>query len=184
MTLTPAAFWFLRHGQTDWNKDNLAQGSVDVPLNAHGREQAHAAAAALVGQGIASIVCSPLVRARVTGEIVAGKLGLPLEIAPDLHEVRFGEMEGKLMLAPWFGQWIIGAHTPAGAENFADLSKRAVRAVNAVLAKHEAPVLVIAHGGFFRGLRAAMGLPPDVRLANAVPQYCTPGRPWDLRAVE
>mgnify|MGYP003704279353 CR=1 FL=1 len=36
-------FWFLRHGETDWNAQGLSQGNVDIPLNATGRAQAVAA---------------------------------------------------------------------------------------------------------------------------------------------
>lgn len=178
--LAPVPFWYLRHGQTDWNKNNLAQGTTDVPLDQTGIEQAEAAAGMLVGQGIASLVCSPLIRARVTADIVAARLGLPVVVAAALHEAVFGVREGTPMLAQWFTDWIAGASTPEGAETFAELRARAVGAVNAILAAELAPVLIIAHGGLFRGLRAAMGLAPDERLPNATPQWCEPGDPWRL----
>ena len=59
-TLTQTRFWFLRHGETDWNAKGLSQGNVDIPLNATGIAQAQAAAPMLVNRGIASIVASPL----------------------------------------------------------------------------------------------------------------------------
>jgi broad specificity phosphatase PhoE len=31
----------VRHGDTDWNREGILQGQVDVPLNAVGRRQAH-----------------------------------------------------------------------------------------------------------------------------------------------
>ena len=69
--LLARAFWFLRHGETDWNARGVSQGNVDVPLNATGMAQAHAAAALLRHRGIAALVASPLSRTRVTAEIVA-----------------------------------------------------------------------------------------------------------------
>ena len=178
-SLRPAASWFLRHGETDWNKDNLAQGSVDKPLNQVGIDQAMRAASLLTDKGIRAIIASPMQRARVTAETVAGHLGLPVSYDPDLHEAAFGVMEGEKMLAPWFDAWITGAATPAGAEAFADVIARVVPAVNRALTQ-PSPVLVVAHGAVFRAIRAAMGLPADVRLANAVPQFCTPATPWVL----
>ena len=35
-TLTQTRFWFLRHGETDWNAKGLSQGNVDIPLNGNG----------------------------------------------------------------------------------------------------------------------------------------------------
>ena len=54
--LTHRAFWFLRHGETAWNADGLAQGNVDVPLNDRGVAQAREAAVVLLGQGVRSVV--------------------------------------------------------------------------------------------------------------------------------
>ena len=29
--------YFLRHGETDWNKERRMQGTIDIPLNEKGR---------------------------------------------------------------------------------------------------------------------------------------------------
>jgi len=39
VTLEPVPFWFLRHGETDWNAQGISQGNVDIPLNAVGIAQ-------------------------------------------------------------------------------------------------------------------------------------------------
>lgn len=177
--LTPRPFWFLRHGETDWNAQGLSQGNVDIPLNPNGIAQARAAAETLRGLGIASIVASPLSRARVTAEHAAAALGLPVQVDPQLREVSFGVQEGQPM-SDWFDDWIFGRLTPDGAEPFAALRARAVAAINRAL-DLPAPALVVAHGALFRALRAEMGLPPAVRLPNAVPVWCEPGEPaWTL----
>jgi broad specificity phosphatase PhoE len=186
LTLLPRPFWFIRHGETDWNAQNLSQGAVDVPLNPTGEAQAHAAARLLVDRGIEAIYASPLSRARRTAEIIGASLGLAVEVVPDLREVAFGDREGQPM-GDWFHEWIAGRFTPAGGEAFAALRARAVAAINALLARPPAP-LIVAHGSFFRALRSAMGLPADVRTRNAAPLQCLPpaaaGGAWRLLSVE
>ena len=181
--LRPAAFWFLRHGETDWNAQGLSQGRTDIPLNSVGLAQAERAARTLEGSGIATIVSSPLSRARVTAEIVAETLGLPVAaFDDDLREVNFGEQEGQPM-GDWYDDWIAGAYTPERAEPFSVLLARAVAAVNRAL-ERPAPVLVVAHGALFRALRLAFGLEPNVRTPNALPIRCEPptegGDAWTL----
>nr|WP_283949761.1 histidine phosphatase family protein [Limobrevibacterium gyesilva] len=177
-SLTPLAFWFLRHGETDWNAQGLSQGNVDIPLNATGRAQALSAADMLRHRGIAAIVASPLSRAYDTALAAASVLGLPVEVDDGLREVSFGAQEGQPM-SQWFSDWVAGTFTPPDAESFAALRARAVAAVNRALAR-PAPVLVVAHGALFRALRAEMGLEPNVRTPNAMPLFCEPGRPWSL----
>ena len=182
MTLPGPAFWFLRHGETDWNAQGLSQGNVDIPLNATGIAQAHAAAALLRGRGIVTIVSSPLSRARDTAGTVAAALGLDVLVQDDLREVSFGVHERTPMAGAWFAEWVEGLATPEGAESFADLRARARGAI-ATAVMHPAPVLVVAHGALFRALRAEMGLPANVRTPNAMPFFCEPGDPWTLTAA-
>ena len=182
MPLDTRAFWFLRHGETDWNARNLSQGNVDIPLNPIGVAQASRAALALRDRGLRSVISSTLSRARDTAEAVAGPLGLSVTLDDGLREVAFGVQEGQPM-AEWFEDWIDGTFTPEGAESFADLRVRAVAAVNRALSK-QAPVLVVAHGALFRAIRAEMGLSPEVRTPNATPYLCEPGDPWTLTAAE
>jgi len=176
-TLAPVAFWFLRHGETDWNAQGISQGNVDIPLNATGVAQARAAGVKLRNRGITTIVASSLSRARVTAEFVGETLGLPVALDPDLREVSFGVQEGQKM-SGWFADWVSGAFTPDGAEPFAALRRRAVAAVNRATANPPA-VLVVSHGALFRSLRYAMGIEPNLRTPNAVPMFCQPPPPGD-----
>ncbi len=182
--LQATPFWFLRHGETDWNARGLSQGNVEVPLNATGIAQAKAASLLLRGRGIASIVASPLSRARDTASMVGEALGLPVATDDGLHEASFGSQEAQPMAGSWFAAWVEGSATPEGAESFTELRARAVAAINRAL-RHPFPVLVVAHGALFRALRAEMGLEPNVRTANGVPILCAPGPParplpWEL----
>lgn len=177
--LDPIPFWFLRHGETDWNAQGLSQGRTDIALNKVGIAQAERAARTLAGLdlGLTAVIASPLVRARVTAEHAARALGLPVTIEPDLQEVEFGEQEG-LPMGDWYDDWIAGTYTPARAEPFSALVARAVGAVNRATAR-PGPVLLVAHGALFRALRLAFGHEPNVRTPNALPILCAPPGPGE-----
>ena len=77
-------FYFMRHGETDWNVEGRLQGQHDTPLNAVGLGQASCCGdilrALLERDGrdprTFDYVASPLVRARRTMELVRAELGL------------------------------------------------------------------------------------------------------------
>jgi broad specificity phosphatase PhoE len=183
MALPRRGFWFLRHGQTEWNARGVSQGAVDLPLNETGRVQARAAAPLLEGRGLVGIVASPLSRARETAEIVNRALELPLDFDPDLREVMFGGQEGK-PLAPWFQQWLDGDFTPPGAESFSELSARAAAALQRILPR-PGPLLIVSHGAIFRAMRGLMGVTVKPGTPNGIPIRCEPhGEGWSVQAAE
>ena len=179
--LTLQEFFFLRHGETEWNASGRSQGRTDIPLNATGIAQAHAAAALLANHGIRHIVASTLGRAQQTAAIVGTALRIPVTTDAALQEASFGAQEGHPM-GSWYDDWVAGAYIPPGGESFADLQARIVPAINRALA-NPAPVLIVAHGAMFRAARAAMGLSALIRTENGVPLKCTPGKPWTLQEV-
>ncbi|MBO1358254.1 histidine phosphatase family protein [Acetobacter sacchari] len=193
--IDPTPFWYLRHGETDWNRRGLSQGRTDIPLNATGLEQAEQAGRTLIeavqgGPKIDRVISSPLVRAARTAEIAVEALAASgvrpsLGFDADLQEVCFGEQEGQPM-GEWYDDWIAGHYTPPGAEPFALLRDRAVAGVNRALTG-QGTVLIVAHGALFRALRSAMSLEPNVRLPNAVPLKLDPpsvgGTPWSLNQL-
>jgi broad specificity phosphatase PhoE len=172
LKLPETPFWFLRHGETDYNASGLSQGAIDVSLNENGRAQAKAAGPLLANQGIASIVCSPMLRTVETAAIVNEVLHLPITYEPDLREVIFGGMEGK-PLSPWFQGWMDGTYTPDGAESFAELTTRVGTVMQRILTL-PGPVLIVAHGGVFRAVRDLMGIAREGLTPNGQPLYCEP----------
>ena len=71
MPIPKRSFYFLRHGQTDWNVEGRFQGHTDMPLTELGVSQAHLAARALANCPVDMLVTSPLMRALKTAAIVA-----------------------------------------------------------------------------------------------------------------
>lgn len=177
-------FWFIRHGQTDYNLAGLAQGLLDIDLNQTGRAQAEQAGPLLQNRGITEIICSPMRRTCETADILNRFLGLPISYEPDLREASFGDQEG-VPIHPWFTEWVDGLYTPPKGESFPMLTARVASALCRVLPTRKAPVLIVAHGGVFRAIRAVMGLPRETKTGNAVPLYCQPAQQgWKISEAE
>ncbi len=167
----------VRHGQSTWNALGRWQGQADPPLSPLGEEQAAEAAQRLIdaGVGVTGVVTSDLVRARRTGEIIAGALGLgPVEVRPDLREYDVGDWSGLTkpeieerwpgQQAEWFGGRL--ATTPAG-EGRVHFDRRVLDAMVQVTdgAAPGSVLVVVTHGGVIRALERATGAPP-VPIAN------------------
>jgi len=148
--LTRQTFWFLRHGQTDWNRAGRCQGRADIPLSALGEIEAQEAVRHLTGLGINAICCSPLKRARRTAEIIGAALQLPVTEVAGPEEMDVGPYEGIADYS-WVEPWRKD-ETIAGVESFAEMRTRIAPAINRALgtASH---VLIVAHGGVFWALQ-------------------------------
>ena len=62
--------YFIRHGETAYNREGRVQGHLDIPLNEKGIFQAEKASDEFKDVEIDLIYCSPLKRARSTAEII------------------------------------------------------------------------------------------------------------------
>lgn len=87
--------YFIRHGETEWNKRGLIQGSSDIPLNDYGRELAEITEEGLKDIPFHQIFTSPYIRAQETASILSQKRNLPILIDSRIKEFGFGEYEGK-----------------------------------------------------------------------------------------
>ncbi len=166
-------FFFVRHGETDWNAERRLQGQLDIPLNDVGRGQSAQCGSTLRGLIAArrkapadfAFISSPLSRARETMEILRGGLGLPREgyaIEPRLAELSFGRWEGltyaevlaldgAALAVRECDKW--NFVNPEG-ESYAELLVR-VRAWHAGV---ERDIIVAAHGGVARVLMVLFGV--------------------------
>lgn len=145
-----------RHGETDWNKRGVLQGWLDVPINALGRQQAHALAARLADARFDAVWSSPLARSRETAEIICTALGLP---APNCHEglkeKHFGAVQGipkdeLAELNPALLEQILRRNPAAafaGGETLDEFADRVLEAFQAIGARHPGGrILVVTHG--------------------------------------
>ena len=88
----------VRHGETDGNAARVLQ-RPDVPLNARGIRQAELLARRLHRRGFVHILCSDLLRARMTAEPIAAVSGVTVEESPLLQERNFGDLRGMAYAA-------------------------------------------------------------------------------------
>jgi broad specificity phosphatase PhoE len=155
-----------RHGETDWNSERRWQGHADRPLNDAGREQARELADALVDRAIDVVYSSDLLRAHETALIVAGRLGLPVEVDAGLREVDVGDWAGRSLTEietadpEAYRRWQQGQKAWNGGESYEEMGERVVAAVLRLAGRHPGEtVLIVTHGGSIRACRAtAAGL--------------------------
>ena len=147
--------FLLRHGETDWHKIGRLQGHTDIPLNEEGIEQINAVGDLLLEKGIHidAIISSPLLRARMSAEIVAKKIGLDngqVTIEPDFIERNFGEAEG---LTREERQTTFPNGNYAGMESVEQLCDRAKNAILKHVGVHADKTLMItAHGSILKAI--------------------------------
>jgi len=83
----------VRHGETDGNAARILQ-RADVPLNERGMRQAELLTRRLAAHGFVRILCSDLLRARMTAAPLAARSGIAVEESPLLQERNFGDLRG------------------------------------------------------------------------------------------
>ncbi len=142
-------FYFLRHGETTSNRDELIAGSLDVELSATGRAQARAAIALIAPLGITAIYSSGLKRSRDTAQPIAAALSLAVTPVAALNERNWGEFEGRPRTVRMRGTTPRGAETP---QQFFARTAAGVASITAV-----GVPLIVAHSGTYRVLCELVG---------------------------
>ena len=169
---------FIRHGQTDFNKNKLPQGQeIDAPLNDTGIKQAEEAAKSLP-EDIDLVIASPLKRASQTAEILNKKLNKKLEFNNDIKELRYGSLAGK----PWSEiVEITGSkdihekddktlfdYKKFGGDSAEDLKQRVAKFVSEVKEKHpNKTILIVTHGGVIDAMHILFPQKERVETNNA-----------------
>lgn len=137
----------VRHGETAGNAGAVIQ-TPDVPLNERGLAQAALVAERLGRLGYAHILCSDLLRARMTADALHKHSGVTLEESSLLQERNFGDLRGtpyaELKTDPFAYEY-----QPPNGENGEMFHARVARAFELVVARRrELPgtLVVVTHG--------------------------------------
>ena len=159
----------IRHGETQWNRDQRVQGQCEVGLNETGSRQSVELGERLVDTQFDAIYCSSSLRTRETAWLAF----------PDRHEdIRFLDSLREIDLGPWEGRLHaeIAAEDPEsqhhfwhmphlfqveGAETFYELQERAMHAIRGILRTHYGQcIAIISHGALIKSVLCYIeGLP-------------------------
>jgi probable phosphoglycerate mutase len=154
--IQPTRIIAIRHGETAWNVDSRIQGSLDIALNATGRQQAARVAAALADEPVSAIYASDLARAWETAQHL-GRVHR-LEVTPEkgLRERSFGDFEGRTfseieaVLPEQAQRWRKRDpdFAPPGGESLIALKHRVEEAAARLAARHPGGLIaLVGHGG-------------------------------------
>ena len=190
MPISPLLLVLLRHGESEWNLENLFTGWKDPDLTPKGIEEAEAAGQRLKARGLAFDLCftSALTRAQHTLDLTLeelGQTGLPIVRDQALNERDYGDLSGlnkddarkrwgEEQVRVWRRSYDV---PPPGGESLKDTVARALpyycqAILPAVL--NGKRVVVAAHGNSLRALVMVLdGLTPatipSMELATGVP---------------
>jgi broad specificity phosphatase PhoE len=142
-----------RHGETEWNVEEVFRGRIDIELNETGLRQAQLLAEYLSALTIDTIYSSPLRRALKTAEMIAGYHKLDVEITHGLIDFNYGEWQGlphqevKDRYMELYAEWMENPHLiqMLSGESLDDVRERAIGVVDKVIAKYKGTVVLVSH---------------------------------------
>lgn len=177
--------YFIRHGETIWNKEKKIQGRSDIPLNEYGIELAHVTAQAIKNIPFDIVYSSPLIRAKETAEILVNNRNLEIHYDIRLLEMSFGDGEGESLPE-------IHAHPemklynfihspenylpPNGGETFEELYSRCKSFIEDIILPAENNynnMLIVGHGALIRGFIHNINNRPSKDFWSVIHKNCS-----------
>lgn len=151
--MTVEVIYFVRHGETDLNREFRCQGRQDISLNESGREQIEETAKIFEKIHTDSIFSSPLPRAVESARIIADRKGLPVRLQEWLVEINHGGMEGLNpeesekkypgLLKKWHAE--PDEVSFPGGESIADVAERVTAGLSKLLEEESGTVMLVTH---------------------------------------
>jgi len=190
-------FIVLRHGESQWNKENRFTGFTDVPLSENGKEEAEQVADILRNTHIHHIFTSHLERTITTGEIIKKQQSHQPEIShiKELCERDYGDLTGKnkqelihthgeTLVKTWRRSFYEG---PPNGENLDMVTQRVGDTYNKYMAPllHEKKNIVfVGHGNSIRALFVHLGIKDEKTIeefevpTGVIIQLCTDSKKY------
>ncbi len=148
--------YFVRHGSTEGNEKGAYQ-YLNTPLSELGRRQAECVARRVERIPVDIVITSAMERAAETGRCIAERNRFPIVFDPLFQEIlRPAIIRGKRRDAPEVLEimrflaenWTNARVKHSDEENFFDLKKRALKALEHLVERLERTLLVVTHGTF------------------------------------
>ena len=190
MKLPNKHFFFLRHGETAYNREGRFQGKIDVPLNSNGLSQANTVVDVLENCEFSRIISSPALRVRQTYAPFIDGNSIPVHIEDGLLEMSVGSFEGRLFTDVWRENGLENGESwlsvlPEDAELWHKFEERVCSAVVDWTDKfHSETLLIASHGLVFLALAKRMS-GQIIHSGNAQIHFFRPTEEsWSVTPVE
>lgn len=146
---------FIRHAETDFNRNGIFAGRTDCNITKEGFEQAKKLLKE-EQKHFDYIYCSPLKRTKQTLEaIIPGSVPI---VDERIIEISIGEWEGKKK--DYFDKDLValyraGQYTPPGAETTSQVDKRVCSFVKSLFENYQddEKILIVTHNGVMRSIK-------------------------------
>jgi broad specificity phosphatase PhoE len=143
----------VRHGETEWNRQEIFRGRADIELSEAGAKQAELLAQYLSQVKIAAIYSSPLRRALKTAEAIASYHSLKVKTTSGLIDLDYGKWQGlphQEVTASYqelYAAWLKNPHRVKipGGESLGHVRRRAIGVVDRVIGQHVGTVVLVSH---------------------------------------
>jgi len=174
----------VKHGETDWNKQNRVQGTLDIPLNSEGEKEAMRICGELSKFKISAVYSSPVSCSLSTAHEIAAPRKLKVKKINELNELNQGVWQGLLLKdikKRYKRQYNIWKSSPASGrppkgESIPDAYDRAVSAVHKIVDKHKDESICVVSGDMILSIIKCY-------LKNVNPERIwkfIPGKPWEV----
>jgi probable phosphoglycerate mutase len=137
----------VRHAETAGNAARVVQ-RPEAPLSERGMRQAARLAERLFGLGFAHVLCSDLLRARMTAEPLLARSRVAIEETPLLQERNFGDLRGT-RYADLTEDPFAPGYVPPNGESIEVFHHRVAQAFALIALRRRTlsgPLVVVTHG--------------------------------------
>jgi probable phosphoglycerate mutase len=144
----------VKHGETDWNRQNRVQGTLDIPLNGEGENEAKRISDELLTFKIDAVYSSPASCSFHTARKIADTRRLKVKKMNELKELNHGVWQGLLVkdikkrYKRQYNIWKSSptAGRPPSGEFMRDACDRAVNAMHKIADRHKDESVCVVSG--------------------------------------